>query len=96
MIRSFAARATEDLFNGINSKESRAIPQDIHKVARRKLDYLNAAAVLEDLRVPPGNHLEALKNDLKGFHSIRINAQWRVIFRWDGGSAEQVRVCDYH
>ena len=64
--------------------------------AVRKLDILNAAQDIEDLRSPPGNRLEELKGDLKGFHSIRANGQWRVVFRWEGAHAHDVRLCDYH
>jgi proteic killer suppression protein len=68
----------------------------IAAVALRKLDMLNAAADLNDLNTPPGNRLEALKGDLKGFHSIRVNMQWRIIFKWRGGGAHDVSLIDYH
>ncbi|MCG8469710.1 MAG: type II toxin-antitoxin system RelE/ParE family toxin, partial [Gemmatimonadetes bacterium] len=78
MIRSFADTATEDLFNGRSTKAARkALPMTLWRVARRKLDALDQAEELDDLRVPPGNHLEALKKDRKGQHSIRINDQYR-------------------
>ena len=66
------------------------------KVARRKLDMVNAAHALDDLKVPPGNRLEGLKGNLAGKHSIRINDQWRVVFRWQDGAAHEVRIADYH
>lgn len=66
------------------------------RVARRNLQYLHEAADLRDLKSPPGNRLEGLKGDLKGFHSIRINDQWRVVFRWSGGNAFDVQIVDYH
>lgn len=96
MIRSFGDDTTKDVFDGANTKDSRRFPVDLHPVASRKLDMVNAANSLEDLKIPPGNRLEALKDDLKGFHSIRINAQWRIIFRWVDGDAHEVRIVDYH
>lgn len=96
MIESFAHRATEALFHGETGKAIRKIPSDIRSVAIRKLDLLNAAHELEDLRVPPGNRLEALKGELRGKHSIRVNDQWRIIFRWKDGDAHEVEIDDYH
>ncbi len=96
MITSFGDRATEDLFHGKTSKGARQFPSDIRRAAVRKLDMLNAAHELRDLRSPPGNRLEALRGELKGLHSIRINEQWRVVFRWRGTDAEEVRITDYH
>jgi proteic killer suppression protein len=72
------------------------LPTQILKSALYKLDFLNAAQSLDDLRSPPGNRLEALKDDLSGFHSIRINSQWRIIFRWQTSNAHDVRIIDYH
>jgi toxin HigB-1 len=74
----------------------RGFPQELFRVARRKVLYLNDAAELGDLKVPPGNRLEALKGKWRGFHSIRINDQWRVVFRWVHGNAQDVAVIDYH
>ena len=96
MIASFGDRATEDLYHGKNSKAARRLPTDITSVALRKLDMINAAQALPDLASPPGNHLEALRANLKGSHSIRINDQWRVVFRWTDGKAHDVRITDYH
>ncbi len=96
MIVSFGNKATEHLYHGINSKESRKCPRNILRVSIRKLDMLNGTQELIDLRSPPGNQLEALKGDLKGFYSIRINDQWRVIFKWDAGQAKEVKITDYH
>jgi proteic killer suppression protein len=96
LIASFADAATEALFHGAGGKAIRRIPADIRSVAERKLDMLNAATELNDLRAPPGNRLEALKGDLKGKHSIRINDQWRVLFRWQAGDAHDVEITDYH
>ena len=96
MIRSFGDEKTKDVFDGSNTKAARKVPKEIHGVAQRKLDYLNAAGKLGDLRVPPGNRLEPLEGDFEGFHSIRINDQWRVCFVWRDGHAEDVEIVDYH
>ena len=96
MIKDFADATTEDFYNGLSSKASRKIPHAISSVAHRKLDMLNAAQALMDLSVPPANRLEPLKGDRKGFHSIRINDQYRVVFRWAEGHAYRVQIVDYH
>lgn len=96
MIISFANKLAEDLFEDKNSKEVRSFPSELHRAARRKILYLHEAAELIDLKVPPGNKREALKGDRTGFHSIRINAQWSLVFRWNNGNAEDVSVEDYH
>ena len=96
MIASFGDRATEDLYHGKKSKAARRLPTDITSVALRKLDMINAAQALHDLSSPPGNHLEALRGNLRGLHSIRINDQWRILFRWADGRAHEVRITDYH
>ena len=96
MILDFADQATEDLFHGLSSKHARRVPQEVWQVAVRKLDMLNAASDLRDLRVPPSNRLEVLKGKLDGFHSIRINDQYRIVFRWSDGNAVDVKITDYH
>ena len=96
MIASFGNRATEDLYHGRKSKASRRLPADIAPVVLRKLDMINAAQNLQDLTSPPGNRLEALHGNLRGYHSIRINDQWRIVFRWSAGEAHSVRIVDYH
>lgn len=96
VIASFADQATRDVFDDENSKAARSIPKDIWKVAQRKLDLLNAAHLIEDLRVPPGNRLEALSGDLMGCWSIRVNDQYRIVFRFGDGQASDVRIVDYH
>ena len=93
MIKSFSDKETERFYK---TAKSRKIPSTIHKVALRKLDYLNAAFVLDDLRVPPGNMLEALKSELKGKYSIRINKQYRIVFAYENGNAYDVIIVDYH
>ena len=96
MIESFGNRLADDLFDDRNSRATRAFPPELRRVARRKLLYLHDVAELKDLRVPPGNRLEALKGNRKGFHSILINDQWRVVFRWQSGQTLDVQVVDYH
>lgn len=96
MIRTFADATTADLFHGANTKAARAIDKAIWPVVRRKLDIVNAAAAVQDLRVPPGNQLEALKGDQAGRFSIRVNQQYRITFRFENGHAFDVRCEDYH
>lgn len=96
MIESFGNRLAEDLFDDKQSKAVRQFPTDLRRIARRKLLYLYDAAELGDLRSPPGNRLEALKGQWKTYYSIRINDQWRLVFRWQGGAAHQVQIVDYH
>ena len=93
MIKSFKDKETEKLFNRHFSKK---LPHNLQHLARRKLVMLDAAPELNALRIPPGNRLEALKGDRKGQHSIRINDQWRVCFRWKTGDAYDVEIADYH
>lgn len=96
MIETFANRLAEDLFDDRTTKQTRTFPPDVRRAARRKLLYLHDAAELGDLASPPGNRLERLEGKWKGCHSIRINDQWRVVFRWSGGNAHEVQVIDYH
>ena len=97
VIVSFKDEGTEDVFDGRDTKKARkACPRDLWRVARRKLDQINQAAELDDLRAPPGNRLEALKGDREGQHSIRIDNRYRVCFVWMEGGAEEVEIVDYH
>jgi len=97
MIQSFSGRGTQDVFDGTNSKAAaKTCPPDLWAGSRRRLDQLDQAHVLEDLRVPPGNRLEALKGDRKGQFSIRINDQFRICFRWTDGGPSDVEIVDYH
>lgn len=96
MIVSFGDRATEDLYHDRPTHRTRRFPPGIVGLAVVKMDMLNAAASVLDLRSPPGNRLEALRGDLKGCHSIRVNEQWRLVFRWEGTHAHEVRLIDYH
>jgi len=97
VIRSFHDQATEDLFNGRNTKAARQrLPQALGQVAARRLDALDQAEMLEDLRVPPGNRLERLRGDRRGQHSIRINDQYRICFQWTDTGPVDVEVVDYH
>ncbi len=93
MIKSFADRETERIFQ---RERSRRLPPMIQQRARIKLEVLDAAEALEDLRIPPSNHLEALSGDRRGQHSIRINEQWRICFIWREGNAYEVAITDYH
>jgi len=93
MIQSFRDKETEKIFN---RQFSAKLPKNIQDIARKKLVILDAAVDLNDLRVPPGNRLEALRGNRKGQHSIRINDQWRICFKWRNGSAYEVEITDYH
>jgi proteic killer suppression protein len=97
MIQSFRNSGTEDIFNGRNSKADRdTCPQQLWKIATRKLDQIDSAANLNDLKVPPGNRLEALKGDRSGQYSIRINEKFRICFQWTEQGATGVEIVDYH
>jgi proteic killer suppression protein len=93
MIESFVSDDTEKIFRGQVSKK---FPKDIQRTARRKLIYLDDAEDLQDLLAPPGNWLEKLKGDRTGQHSIRVNDQWRICFKWSGNKAQDVEIVDYH
>jgi proteic killer suppression protein len=93
MIASFADRETATIWSG---RRSRRLPGDIQAVALRKLRIINNASRLDDLRVPPGNRLEALQGERRGQHSVRINDQWRICFIWREGHAHEVEIVDYH
>lgn len=96
MIRGFADQLTEDLYHGKNSRDARRLPKALWRVVQRKLDMLNRATTLGDLRVPPNNRLEKLRGDLAGYHSIRVNDQYRIVFAFRNGDAYDVQVVDYH
>ena len=97
MIASFKNKATEDVFNGNNTKDARKLcPQELWKVAIRKLDQLDSVERLEELRVPPGNRLESLSGNRKGQHSMRVNEQYRICFEWGESGPLEVRITDYH
>ena len=96
MIETFGNALAEDLFDDRRKRATRAFPPDLLRIARRKLLYLHDAAELKDLRFPLGNRLESPRGELAGFQSIRINDQWRVVFRWQGGNASDVQIIDYH
>ena len=93
MIKSFKSKAAASIWNGNYVK---SLPAHIQQVARRKLRMINNAQALNDLRVPPANRLEKLKGNLSGYHSIRINTQWRVVVKWHGNDAFDVEIIDYH
>ena len=93
MIVSFGNKETEKIWNGIVSKK---LPREIQEIARRKLRMINNSIDIVDLRIPPANRLEKLKGNLKEFYSIRINNQWRIIFKWKNGNAFDIEIIDYH
>ncbi|MBN1959744.1 MAG: type II toxin-antitoxin system RelE/ParE family toxin [Deltaproteobacteria bacterium] len=96
MIKNFGNKLAEDLYDDKISKEVKHFPKDLYKTARRKLLFLHDAASINDLRIPPGNRLELLKGKFKGFYSIQLHDQWRLVFRWQDGDAYNVAVIDYH
>jgi len=97
MIQSFAESGTLDIFNGVDSRRARTVcPASLWGVARRKLDQLSVAHLLDDLRAPPANRLEALKGNRKGQFSIRVNDQYRICFRWNAEGPADVEIVDYH
>lgn len=93
MIISFSDKETEKIWNGFVSKK---LPVEIQQIGRRKLRMLNNSIDLIDLRVPPSNRLEKLKGNMQEYYSIRINKQWRIIFKWNNGNAAEVEIIDYH
>ncbi len=97
MIESFEDKASEDIFNGVNSRDARkACPKNLWRIATRKLDQLDSVQSIEELRVPPGNRLEALSGNRKGQFSIRINEQYRICFIWGETGPSNIEVTDYH
>ncbi len=93
MLKSFGSKETEKIWNGVRCSK---IPPEVQKVGRRKLRMLNNSIDLNDLRIPPSNRLEKLGGNLKGFYSIRISDQWRIVFNWQAGHAFEVEIVDYH
>ena len=93
MIVSLGAKETEKIWNGERVKK---LPNEIQEIGRRKLRMLNNSQNIADLQIPPSNKLEKLKGSLKDFYSIRINDQWRIVFRWNSGNASEVKILDYH
>ncbi len=96
MIQSFADAFSQDIYDGTKNARTRGYPANVLQATYRKLALLNRAALLSDLLIPSGNRLEALKGDLKGCHSIRINGQWRIVFRWTDAGPADVKITDYH
>lgn len=96
MIVSYLDDATRDVHTGVGSRAARRFSAEVRRVARRKLDLLGGAGDLRDLAVPPGNRLERLRGDLSNFYSIRVNDQFRIIFKFESGNAAQVQLVDYH
>lgn len=93
MIKSFGDKETEKIWNGLRSKK---LPNEIQEIARRKLRMINSAEDLNDLKIPPSNHLEKLKGNLAKYYSVRINNQWRIIFSWKNENTYEVQIIDYH
>jgi proteic killer suppression protein len=96
MIINFSSKLAEDVYNKVNSRYSRKLPRELHGKAARLLDQINVSTKVETLKIPPSNFLELLRGDLKGFWSLRINSQWRIIFRFEEGNAYNVDIVDYH
>jgi toxin HigB-1 len=96
VIRTLADDTTRDIWNGVNSKAARRIPRELWPNVRRKLDQIDAVTTLDDLKVPPGNRLRPIGGDMRGLHAVRVNDQYRIVFRFEGGDAFDVRCTDYH
>ena len=96
MIKSFGNKAAETIYHGTTSRHARKLPTKLHKKAKRLLDQMNAAPTINFLKVPPGNRLEKLSGNYKEFWSIRINDQWRIVFRWLDDHAHDIAIVDYH
>ena len=96
MLKSLADKTTRDIYDGVNSRQAQKLPRELHDKARRLLDQINAAPTLDMLRIPSSNRLEKSKGDWAGFWSLRINDQWRIVFRWQGQDVMDVQVTDYH
>lgn len=96
LIQTLADDTARDIWNGINSKAARRVPRELRLIVRRKLDQIDAVTRLEDLKVPPGNRLHALTGDRRGYHAVRVNDQYRIMFRFERSDAFDVRCTDYH
>jgi proteic killer suppression protein len=96
VIRTLADGTTRDIWNGVNSKAARRIRRELWSNVRRKLDQIDAVTSLDDLKVPPGNRLHMLGGDMRELHAVRVNDQYRIVFRFEGGDAFDVRCTDYH
>lgn len=96
MLKRLADKTTQDIYDGVNSRQARKVPRELHDKARRLLDQINAAPTLDMLRIPPSNRLEKLKGDWAGFWNLRINDQWRIASCWQGQDAFDEQVTDYH
>lgn len=96
MINNFNSKLAQDIFDGVSSRFSRKIPEKLHKKAQRKLDQLNAATIIDTLKIPPSNKLSKLEGNLDGYWRIKIDKQWAVIFKWKNGMAFDVEIIDYH
>lgn len=96
MIRNFKSKAAQDIYDGEKSRHARSIPIELHEKIARLFDQLNVITRVDTLKIPPSNRLEKLSGNLNGYYSLRINKQWRIIFKWENGAALDVDVVDYH
>lgn len=96
MIRNFKNKTTQDIYDDVKSRQARDIPLVLHDKARRLLDQINAITDIKTLRIPPSNRLEKLTGNLKGYWSLRLNKQWRIVFKWENNDAHDVNITDYH
>ena len=96
MIQNFLNKKAEDIYHGEETRHARMLPRELHQKARRLLDQVNVITKVMTLQLPPSNHLEKLKGNYRDFWSLRINKQWRIIFRWKNGNAFDVGILDYH
>ena len=96
MIKSYGNKTAEDIYHGLTGRHARKLPAELHSKAKRLLDQINAAPTINFLKVPPGNRLEKLSGKYKDFWSIRINDQWRIVFRWLNNDAHDIAIVDYH
>ena len=96
MIRNIIGKATQDIYDGTDNRQARTVPRELHGKARRLLDKINASPRFDLLGIPPGNRLEKLRGQLAGYWSIRVNDQWRIIFKWQDNNAIDVEIVDYH
>jgi proteic killer suppression protein len=96
VIRTLADDTTRNIWNGVNTKAARRTPRELWPIVRRKLDQIDAVTRVDDLKVPPGNRLHALAGDLRGYHAVRVNDQYRIVFRFEGADAFEVRCTDDH
>ncbi len=96
MIRNFKTKKSQDIYDGVNSRAARKVPRELHPKVQRLFDQLNAATMIDTLKVPPSNRVEKLSGNYADYWSLRVNKQWRVIFKWKNSEAMDIDVLDYH